>query len=82
MKLPPFWRGLSERAAKSLVIGFASYAFTTWVDHLVYLTTDQKALVFAGGSAALSVVSSLISRPFGPKGSPSLVQEGAGTNRA
>jgi hypothetical protein len=82
VKLPPFWRGLSERASKSLLGGFVSYAGTAWLDHLVYLSTSEKAIVFAIGTALFSVVSSLISRPIGPKDSPSLVQEGAGTNRA
>jgi hypothetical protein len=51
---------IEERAGKSVVGGFASYVFTTWLDHVIYL---------------FSVLASLVSLPFGPKGSPSLVKD-------
>jgi hypothetical protein len=83
VRLPPFWRGLSERAGKSLTGGVVSFLFTFWVEHLVALTPLEQAGVYAGGVTVFSIVASLISRnaPRTPKNSPSLVQEGAGTNR-
>jgi hypothetical protein len=68
---------IEERAGKSAAGGFASYVFTTWLDHVIYLTPMEKAGVYAVAAAVFSVAASLVSLPFGPKGSPSLVQDGA-----
>jgi hypothetical protein len=81
MMFPPFWRGLTERATKTALQQAASFLFTYWVDHLVALTMTEKVGVYAAGAVGASIISSLLSRRIGPKDSPSLVQEGAGTNR-
>lgn len=78
-----FWREVAERAGKSA----AQALVGLWaLDGFNAVHADYGLAVgVAGGAALLSVLTSIVSAPYGPSGSPSLVAEqdgGSGRHRA
>lgn len=76
-----FWKGALERAAKSA----AQTLLLMWISDvpLDLLQIDAtRAVGLAAGAAVLSVCTSIVSAPLGPKGSPSLVDDTPGRHRA
>jgi len=68
-----FWLSTAERAAKSA----AQCLLGLWAgDGFDFIQIDwQHSLGLAGGAALLSILTSVVSAPVGPDGSPSLVGE-------
>lgn len=66
-----FWMDAAERAVKSAAGGAL---LVVGANQANVLTLDWANLAgFAGGAALISLLMSLGSEPFGPKGTPSLV---------
>lgn len=67
-----FWKETAERAAKSVAQALLGLALLDGGTNA--LSVDWKMVAgVAAGAAALSVLTSLVSAPFGKSGSPSLV---------
>lgn len=66
-----FWRQALERAAKSAAQAFLLYCAGSRIDWVTFEwgTAGWAAL----GGAVLSVATSLVSSPFGPENTPSVV---------
>lgn len=68
-----FWAGTVERALKTLVQGLIA---VLGLGAFNLFSFDWKTVLGVGlGAAVLSVLTSLVSGPIGPQGSPSLVSE-------
>lgn len=72
----PFWRGAAERAVKSFAQGLLAFFALAQAD--VVSADWRAALAGAGTMALLSVLTSVVSSPFGPEqtvGSATLVDD-------
>jgi hypothetical protein len=74
-----FWAEAAERAAKTAA---QAMILVVGADQLDALNADWESIVgFGLGGAFLSLCTSLVSLPLGPKGSASLVEEYVGKRR-
>lgn len=69
-----FWRGAGERAIKS---GAQALLLVFLGDSTLNVINIgwPEALAMAGTAVLISVLTSVVSAPFGPEGSPSLVKD-------
>lgn len=69
-----FWKGALERALKTLAQALIAAVGT---ERLGILELDWPQIFSLGATAAvLSLLMSVVSAPFGPTGTPSLVDDG------
>lgn len=72
-----FWVGALERAVKTAAQSLLSLWLVGDVAFNLLSIDWGASLGVAAGAAVLSLLSSIVSKPFGPEGSPSLVHDGS-----
>ncbi|MDN5917033.1 MAG: holin [Pseudonocardia sp.] len=79
-----FWAASSERAVKTVAQALLSVWLVGDVAFNLLAVNWGSALGVAAGAGVISLLTSVVSAPAGPTGSPSLVSDGAvvGEHRA